>query len=276
MAVCQPRGTVVMAVPVLLNRLEQREVARCLFCAQCSKMFKMFNLTKKKEVPETTGQVEVFSFSQEKSPIRVQLIDGEPWFVAKDVCEVLGIANHKDAASRLDDDERHGVGITDPIGRKQTVTAVSESGLYSLIFQSRKSEAKKFRKWVTSEVLPSIRKKGFYCVRKQSGDYIDARDVPYGRVKYNNMEIRTVEVDGTVWYSINDVNASMGARTDSSQCVRRLNAKREMARKIWLYGVPNPGWFTTELGVRLLMCASVKNKAAVQLTLDFDRKEGNR
>lgn len=68
---------------------------------------------KKNEAP-MTGQVEVFNFSQEKAPIRVQLINSEPWFVAKDVCEVLGIANHKDAASRLDEDERRGVGITDP------------------------------------------------------------------------------------------------------------------------------------------------------------------
>ena len=123
---------------------------------------------KKNEAP-MTGQVEVFNFSQEKAPIRVQLINSEPWFVAKDVCEVLGIANHKDAASRLDEDERRGVGITDPIGRPQTVTAVSESGLYSLVFQSRKAEAKKFRKWVTSEVCrPSARKDiTVYTSRKQ-------------------------------------------------------------------------------------------------------------
>lgn len=235
----------------------------------------MFNLTKKQEVPEATGQVEVFSFSQEKSPIRVQLIKGEPWFVAKDVCEVLGIVNHKDAVSRLDEDEKAGSVLPTQFGKKE-MHIVSESGLYSLIFQSRKAEAKKFRKWVTSEVLPSIRRKGFYGVRKQDADYIDARDVPYGRVTYNDAEIRTVEVEGTVWYSINDVNASMGARTESSQCVRRLNAKRTMARKIWLYGVPNPGWFTTELGVRLLMCASVKRKAALQLQLDFDGKEDER
>lgn len=131
---------------------------------------------KKNEAP-MTGQVEVFNFSQ-KAPIRVQLINSEPWFVAKDVCEVLGIANHKDAASRLDEDERRGVGITDPIGRPQTVTAVSESGLYSLVFQSRKAEAKKFRKWVTSEVLPSIRKKGYYGIYKPKTDFIDARDIP--------------------------------------------------------------------------------------------------
>lgn len=236
----------------------------------------MFNLSKKQEVPEATGQVEVFSFSQEKSPIRVQLIKGEPWFVAKDVCEVLEHSNHRMAVKSLDEDEVSSVYLIDTMGRKQETTIVSESGLYSLIFQSRKAEAKKFRKWVTSEVLPSIRRKGFYGVRKQDADYIDARDVPYGRVTYNEAEIRTVEIDGTVWYSINDVNASMGARTESSQCVRRLNAKRTMARKIWLYGIPNPGWFTTELGVRLLMCASVKRKSAIQLTLGFDGKEGDR
>lgn len=121
-------------------------------------------LNKKETSPATVGKVEVFNFSQENAPIRVQVINNNPWFVAKDVCQILGIANHKDAVSRLDDDERDGVGITDPIGRQQTVTTVSESGLYALIFQSRKPEARKFRKWVTSEVLPSIRKTGMYAV----------------------------------------------------------------------------------------------------------------
>ncbi len=275
---------------------------------------------KKNEAP-MTGQVEVFNFSQEKAPIRVQLINSEPWFVAKDVCEVLGIANHKDAASRLDEDERRGVGMTDPIGRPQTVTAVSESGLYSLIFQSRKAEAKKFRKWVTSEVLPSIRKKGYYGIKKQATDYIDVRDVPYrvmnyrgGEVRvvewvtsevlpsirkkgyygikkqatdyidvrdvpyrvmnYRGGEVRVVEVNGEAWYSLNDIHSCIGARTDSSQSVRRLNDKQTLARKLWLYGVPNPGWFVKELGVRLLLCASQKNKEHAQLMLDFDGKEG--
>ena len=171
---------------------------------------------KKNEAP-MTGQVEVFNFSQEKAPIRVQLINSEPWFVAKDVCEVLGIANHKDAASRLDEDERRGVGITDPIGRPQTVTAVSESGLYSLVFQSRKAEAKKFRKWVTSEVLPSIRKKGYYGIYKPKTDFIDARDIPYETRMFNNSPVRCVTIDNETWYSMNDLHAAMGSRTESTQ-----------------------------------------------------------
>lgn len=90
--------------------------------------------------------------------------DDQIWFVAKDVCKVLGIKNHKDAVSRLDDDEKDEVGITDPIGRVQKTLIVNESGFYSLVFQSRKPAAKKFRKWVTSEVLPSIRKFGYYSL----------------------------------------------------------------------------------------------------------------
>jgi prophage antirepressor-like protein len=86
--------------------------------------------------------------------------NNEPWFVAKDVCEILDISKHRDAVSRLDD-ERGSV-LLDTLGGRQEFSTVSESGLYNLIFQSRKPEARKFRKWVTSEVLPSIRKTGSY------------------------------------------------------------------------------------------------------------------
>lgn len=229
---------------------------------------------KKQAAPTNVGEIEVFNFSQEKAPIRVQVVNGEPWFVAKDVCQVLGISNHKDAVSRLDDDERKGVGITDPLGIMQTANAVSESGLYSLIFQSRKPEAKKFRKWVTGEVLPSIRKKGYYGVKKAAADFLDVRDVPYQVMNFRDGEVRVVEVEGEKWYSLNDIHSCIGARTESTQSVRRLNAKQELARKMWLYGVPNPGWFVRELGVRLLICASQKVRRDAQLKLDFDGKEG--
>jgi prophage antirepressor-like protein len=82
--------------------------------------------------------------------------------VAKDVAEALGIANHRDALSRLDNDEKDDVGITDTIGRTQQNSTINESGLFKLVFSSRKEEAKRFTKWVTSEVLPTIRKTGKY------------------------------------------------------------------------------------------------------------------
>jgi len=96
-----------------------------------------------------------------KQPLRVLDRDGETWFVLVDVCLALGIANSRDAVSRLDDDER-GVANTDTLGGQQSVTIVSEAGLYSLILSSRKSKAKPFKRWVTHEVLPTLRRTGEY------------------------------------------------------------------------------------------------------------------
>lgn len=85
----------------------------------------------------------------------------EGMFVAKDVCEILDISKYRDAINNLDEDERMSI-IVDTLGGPQEMTAVTESGLYALIFKSRKLEARRFRKWVTSEVLPSIRRTGQY------------------------------------------------------------------------------------------------------------------
>lgn len=87
--------------------------------------------------------------------------DGQSWFVAADVCKALDIKNSRQALSALDADEK-GVCITDTLGGRQQVATINESGLYSLIFRSRKEGAKRFKKWVTSEVIPSIRKHGGY------------------------------------------------------------------------------------------------------------------
>ena len=103
---------------------------------------------------------DVFNFGD--AEVRTVTKDGEAWFVVKDVCEVLGIANSRDATAKLDEDERDDVGITDAIGRKQKTTVVSEPGLYKLIFTSNKPEAKSFKRWVTHDVLPTIRRQGYY------------------------------------------------------------------------------------------------------------------
>lgn len=109
--------------------------------------------------------MQVFNYGEnENAPIRVQVINEQVWFVAKDVCSNLGIEYHRDALTRLDNDERGSV-LLDTLGGIQKVAAVNESGLYSLVFQSRKPGAKKFRKWVTMEVLPSIRRTGSYSVK---------------------------------------------------------------------------------------------------------------
>ena len=90
----------------------------------------------------------------------------KPWFVANDVCALLDIGNARQALARLDDDEK-GVITTDTPGGKQVLAVVYESGLYNLIFTSRKDEAKAFRKWVTSEVLPAIRRTGQYRLKQR-------------------------------------------------------------------------------------------------------------
>jgi len=94
--------------------------------------------------------------------VRAKLDDkGAPWFIAKDICRALGISQYQAAVARLDDDER-GTTITGTPGGDQEMATVSESGLYALILKSRKPEAKAFRRWVTGEVLPTIRRTGGY------------------------------------------------------------------------------------------------------------------
>lgn len=108
-------------------------------------------------------------FNYQEKAVRVVTKDGEPWFVAKDVCDILEIANSRDAIVRLDDDEK-GVGIADTNGGKRNVTIIAESGVYALAFTSRKEEAENFRRWLRKEVLPSIRKHGIYATNELLDD----------------------------------------------------------------------------------------------------------
>lgn len=106
------------------------------------------------------NQLQVFN-NTEFGQVRTMMIDGSPWFVAKDVCECLGITKHRDAVSRLDGDERGSVEV-DTLGGTQQMVAVNEYGLYSLVLSSRKPSAKAFKRWITHEVIPAIRKHGAY------------------------------------------------------------------------------------------------------------------
>ena len=93
---------------------------------------------------------------------------GEPWFIAKDVCDILEISNNRDAISQLDSDEKNTVVISDGIPGNPNKTIISEPGLYKLIMRSRKPEAHEFKRWVTHEVLPQIRKTGGYIPTSES------------------------------------------------------------------------------------------------------------
>ena len=109
------------------------------------------------------NNLEVFNF--ENKEVRTKSQNNEVWFCLKDVCSILEIKNHKDVVSRLN---QKGVDISDTLtnGGMQKVTFINESNLYKVIFQSRKPQAERFTEWVTSEVLPSIRKHGMYATEE--------------------------------------------------------------------------------------------------------------
>lgn len=102
------------------------------------------------------NELQVFKYSDKQ--VRTLLKDNQPWWVLKDVCDILGLTNPSVVADRLDDDERSKFDL----GRQGEATIINESGLYNVILRSDKPEAKPFRKWVTAEVLPTIRKTGGY------------------------------------------------------------------------------------------------------------------
>lgn len=136
--------------------------------------------------------------------VRVVTIMDEPWWVARDVCDALVISNARDALAGLDDDEKTqvtmGVANTDT---PQTVNVINEPGLYSLILRSRKPEAKMFKRWVTHDVLPAIRKQGGYVV-PGSGFGLDHRTIArqfLRGVEYPNMRRRGDMMRGTRAYA---------------------------------------------------------------------------
>lgn len=107
----------------------------------------------------------IVAYAYEGRQFRTIDVDGRPWFFAKEVCEILEIGNASQAASRLGGDEKDIISNDTPSGTQQMLI-VNESGLYALIMSSRKPEAKKFRQWVTKEVLPSIRETGSYSLEQ--------------------------------------------------------------------------------------------------------------
>lgn len=112
---------------------------------------------------DNQSKIQLFTNEELDMKVRVVEINGEPWLVGKDVAEVLGYKNTRDALSKhVDDEDKNTVAIYDGIGNPNKVI-INESGLYSLVLRSKLPEAKKFKRWVTSEVLPSIRKHGMYA-----------------------------------------------------------------------------------------------------------------
>ena len=140
---------------------------------------------------------------EEFGKVRVVMQDEDPWFVAKDVCECLGLENISEALRGLDEDEK--ITLSNPDGNPRAgiphqMNVVSEPGLYSLILRSRKPEAKAFKRWVTHDILPSIRRTGGYLATKpdDTPESIMARAVLIAQDTIKRLEDRNSELEGAV------------------------------------------------------------------------------
>jgi prophage antirepressor-like protein len=139
---------------------------------------------------EQQSQIQIFN-NTEFGEIRSMEICGEPWFVGKDVATALGYSNPRDALSKHVDSEDKDVAFCDTLGGSQKQTVINESGMYSLILGSKLEGAKRFKRWVTSEVLPSIRKSGAYATDSAAAEY-KAREL---RIKEMNAQARLLNAE---------------------------------------------------------------------------------
>lgn len=163
----------------------------------------------------------IYSFRENN--VRVVKVEGNPWFVAKDVCDVLEIKNTTQVINRLDEDERAMFNI----GRQGEANIVNEFGLYSLILGSRKEEAKEFKRWVTHEVLPSIRKHGMYANEATIDKMIENPDFMLDIINKLKIESeRRKAAEGTVAI-LTHVNKNYTATEVAKECglssANRLN-----------------------------------------------------
>ena len=119
---------------------------------------------------------ELKQFNFENNQVRTLLINDEPWFVGKDVAEILGYSNPRDALSKhVDSEDKNSVAIHDGNKGNPNLTIINESGVYALVFSSKLQSAKKFKHWVTSEVLPTLRKTGSYATQQLTGEELMAK-----------------------------------------------------------------------------------------------------
>lgn len=131
---------------------------------------------------------EIFNFHGQE--VRTLTIDNEPWFVGKDVADILGYAKARNAlALHVDEDDALKWGVTDELGRTQETTIINESGLYSLILSSKLPQAKEFKRWVTSEVLPQIRLQGAYVPENLSDEAFIALFKGQKQLKAQQLEL---------------------------------------------------------------------------------------
>lgn len=159
---------------------------------------------------------EITTFSHEAlGSVRVAVRNGEPWFVANDVCAALGLKNPRDSIEKLDEDEK-GVAISDTLGGAQEVNVINESGLYTLTFRSHKPAAKTFKRWVTHEVLPAIRRTGMYTAGLTQTDH--SLEMVRGDISALGERVKQLELQSAGKLFPDDVCVTINQLADEIGC----------------------------------------------------------
>jgi prophage antirepressor-like protein len=139
---------------------------------------------------------DILPFQNDDTQIRALNIEGEPWFIAGDICEALGLTNVGQALGSLDEDEKSSIIISDGTPGNPNRAIISESGLYSLILRSRKPEAKAFKRWITRDVIPTIRRTGSYSVTPQlTGPALYLAAIEQATAEIHALETRNAELE---------------------------------------------------------------------------------
>lgn len=175
--------------------------------------------------------------NEEFGEIRTLEINNEPYFVGKDIAETLDYKEpHKAIVKHIDEDDRIKYPITDELGRKQETWLINESGLYSLIMSSKLPNAKRFKRWVTSEVLPSIRKHGGYIAGQEdmSEDEIMARALLYANSKINDLKSKNerLEMQNSQLTVVNEIMKPKAEYFDDLVDRNLLTGIRETAKTL--------------------------------------------
>lgn len=210
------------------------------------------------------NEIKIFNYNNNQ--VRTVMKDGEPWFVLKDVCEVLSIGNAADVYARLDADEK-GIGQIDTLGGAQKMSIINEPGLYNVILRSDKPQAKPFRKWVTAEVLPSIRKHGAYMTADtiqraiSDPDFLISLATTLKEEKEKN-KVLTAENTGLKREVEHKENVIVGLVDDID-----LATKRQRINQIVRHGVKNPALYKDRWA---LLYSEFEKKYHVNLSLRLE------
>lgn len=176
------------------------------------------------------NNLQIFN-SEEFGDMRTVTIDDEPWFVGKDVAEALGYSNARDAMSKHVDKEDKGVAKCDTPGGKQDLSIINESGLYALIFGSKLESAKRFKHWVTSEVLPTIRKTGGYQKQLSPAEMMR---IQLGMIDDHENRIENLENNMTIDYGQQQVlGETVNHTVISILGGKESNAYKEVSKKVF-------------------------------------------